>query len=420
MSDRPTITLCMIVKDEEHVIKRCLESIYKYIDRYDISDTGSTDKTKEIIKEFFDEKGIPGEVHEIPWEGFGKSRTQALRNCDGKADYAWMIDADDSLEGDFTQALDFIDKTRFSSYSLKIGRGRNFTWWRNQIFKTEDRWRYVGVLHEYADCDDRQTKKMSQIHSDYFVHARTEGARNVGVTPEEKYLKDAAVLEDALLNPDSQNYDPTNDRYHFYLAQSYFDAGKYDKAKEWYEKRVKMGGWEEEAFYSLYRVGICSGLLEEPWEKTLMYFMMAWDARPWRAEPLHQISRVFRLNGKPRLAYLYATQAAKIPYPTQDILFLASDIYEWMCLDEITATAFYVGEFEQGLDACNRLLSENKLPSDQIPRIKDNKNQYILAIQNRNDKIKQQKKMQEQVKRELKLTPNKSSSKSYKKKKKGS
>jgi len=55
MIDRPTITLCMIVKDEEHVIKRCLESIYKYIDRYDISDTGSTDKTKEIIKEFFDE-----------------------------------------------------------------------------------------------------------------------------------------------------------------------------------------------------------------------------------------------------------------------------------------------------------------------------------------------------------------------------
>ena len=111
MSEKTTITLCMIVKNEEHVIERCLSSVYKYIDRYDISDTGSTDKTKEIIKKFFDEKGIPGEVHDIPWEGFGKSRTQALRNCDGKADYAWMIDADDSLEGDFTQALDFIDKT---------------------------------------------------------------------------------------------------------------------------------------------------------------------------------------------------------------------------------------------------------------------------------------------------------------------
>ena len=50
MSKRPTVTLCMIVKDEEHIIRECLESMAPYIDRYDISDTGSTDKTKEIIK----------------------------------------------------------------------------------------------------------------------------------------------------------------------------------------------------------------------------------------------------------------------------------------------------------------------------------------------------------------------------------
>ena len=73
MSKRPSVTLCMIVKNEEHIIKECLESIYKHIDRYDISDTGSTDKTKEIIKEFFDEKGVHGEVYDIPWKGFGKS-----------------------------------------------------------------------------------------------------------------------------------------------------------------------------------------------------------------------------------------------------------------------------------------------------------------------------------------------------------
>ena len=59
MSKRPTVTLCMIVKDEEHIITECLESIYKYIDRYDITDTGSSDRTKEIIKEFFDEKSNP-------------------------------------------------------------------------------------------------------------------------------------------------------------------------------------------------------------------------------------------------------------------------------------------------------------------------------------------------------------------------
>ena len=53
MNKRPTVTLCMIVKDEEHIIRDCLSSIAPYIDRYDISDTGSTDRTKEIIKELF-------------------------------------------------------------------------------------------------------------------------------------------------------------------------------------------------------------------------------------------------------------------------------------------------------------------------------------------------------------------------------
>jgi len=406
----------MIVKNEEHVIERCLSSIYKYIDRYDISDTGSTDKTKEIIKKFFDEKGIPGEVHDIPWEGFGKSRTQALRNCDGKADYAWVIDADDTVDGDFSEALKYIEQTRMSSYSLRIGRGPNFTWWRNQIFKTDDMWHYVGVLHEYANCPERENKIMGQIRGDYFIHARTEGARNVGVTPEEKYLKDAAVLEDALLNPDSENYEPKNDRYHFYLAQSYFDAGKYEKAKEWYMKRATMGGWEEEVFYSIYRVGICSGLLEEPWESTLMHFMMAWDARPWRAEPLHQISRVFRMNGKPKLAYLYASQAAKIPFPEYDILFLASDIYSWMCLDELCSTAFYAGQLEEGLNACNRLLSDGKLPEDQVSRIESNRDHYLLSIRQRDERIRQNQIM---IEKQNNLQKEKNTkNKTYKKRKK--
>ena len=49
---KPYLTLCMIVKDEEHCIERCLESVAPFIDRYDITDTGSTDKTKEKIKNF--------------------------------------------------------------------------------------------------------------------------------------------------------------------------------------------------------------------------------------------------------------------------------------------------------------------------------------------------------------------------------
>ena len=99
--DGVTVTLCMIVNDETHIIKECLESMLPYIDRYDITDTGSTDGTPELIKEFMDEHGVPGEVYLSDWKGFGKSRSESLINAEGKATYAWMIDADDKITGTF-------------------------------------------------------------------------------------------------------------------------------------------------------------------------------------------------------------------------------------------------------------------------------------------------------------------------------
>ena len=76
---KPTVTLCMIVKDEEHIIHECLDSMKPYVDRFDITDTGSTDRTKEIIQEWSEKNNIPGTVYDHPWEGFGKSRTASLR-----------------------------------------------------------------------------------------------------------------------------------------------------------------------------------------------------------------------------------------------------------------------------------------------------------------------------------------------------
>ena len=66
--DGVTVTLCAIVKNESHIIKEMLESMIPYIDRYDITDTGSDDGTPELIKEFMKEKGIPGEVYLSDWK----------------------------------------------------------------------------------------------------------------------------------------------------------------------------------------------------------------------------------------------------------------------------------------------------------------------------------------------------------------
>ena len=371
-----TITLCMIVKNETHIIKECLESMLPYIDRYDITDTGSTDGTPELIKEFFDEHGIEGEVYLCDWKGFGDhrgkmgSRTESLRNCDGKADYAWVIDADDYISGEFT----FPEKMTCDSYSLRLGR-EDFTWWRTQIFKTGVEWKYIGVLHEYAECATKDPPETERIFGNYHVTARTEGARNVGITTVEKYTRDAEMLKEALED------EPDNVRYQFYLAQSYFDSQQYEKSLEAYLKRAEMGGWEEEAFYSLYRAGMIKALLNHPWPEIQQQFLDAYDFRPIRSEPLYQIARIYRqVHNKPRLAYTFARMALEVPYPKEDILFIGEDIYKWQILDEVAASAYYAGKPHMGYHACKRLMDEKLVPEHSKARVLDNFKQYEQVV----------------------------------------
>ena len=364
----------MIVKNETHIIKECLESIYKYINYWVIVDTGSTDGTQEMIKQFFDEKGIPGELHERPWVSFGHNRSEALALCDGKAQWAWMIDADDFVEGNFQFPLNFPEE--LDGWALKFGRAE-FSWWRTQIFKTGRAWKYVGVLHEYPTIEPGPPK-IGKIEGEYRIVARTLGARNKDITPVEKYKKDAEVLEKALIE------EPGNIRYQFYLAQSYFDSQQWDKAEAAYKKRIELGGWEEEQFYSAFRIGMCRGLQQKQWEEIQQAFLEAWEIRPHRAEPLHQIARVYRLMGHPKLAFLFAQMAAQIPYPQDDILFVADDVYKYGILDEIGSTAFYAGKPHIGYSACKKLLTENLLPKDQIERVQNNLSQYIKFFEQTN------------------------------------
>ena len=204
------------------------------------------------------------------------------------------------------------------------------------------------------------------MDGNYALEARTLGNRNVNVTPIEKYSKDAIVLEEALKT------EPTNSRYQFYLAQSYFDSQQWDKAIAAYYKRVEMGGWEEECYYSLFRVALSEISKNSDWAVVQQKLLDSFDYRPCRAEPLHAIARFLRMNGRPRAAYLFAKHAATIPYPQQDILFIDNNVYDWMVLDELGSTAYYAHDFQTGYAACDALLKGGKLPQTEVERVNKN------------------------------------------------
>jgi glycosyltransferase involved in cell wall biosynthesis/predicted O-methyltransferase YrrM len=359
-----TIGLCMIVKNESKVILRCLESARAIVDYVLIEDTGSTDGTQTIIREWLDRTGIPGEVYDEPWRDFAYNRSHVLARLREKEsiDYALILDADDHIVyGPGFDAAAFKREMSADVYDVEL---RNEVTFRRCLICSNRRaFRYRGVLHEFLERPaDAAT---SGVVKEFYVASTREGSR--GQDPE-KYRKDAEILKKALETEE----DPLlRSRYAFYLAQSYQNAGEKEQALEAYLKRAELGHWSEEVFLSLYCAGHLQQALDRPIEESIASYLRAADAAPSRAESYHAASRLCRENKRFTDAYEYARRGVAIPLPA-DGLFVEPWIYEFGLLDELSIGAYWVGHYRESLEACERLLKDGKLSDDHRERIEDN------------------------------------------------
>ncbi|MGE5786367.1 MAG: glycosyltransferase [Myxococcales bacterium] len=356
---RPTICLNLIVKNELQVLPRCLASIDRFIDTWLIVDTGSSDGTQQLILRYFEAKGMRGELVERPWRDFAHNRTEALHLAARRADYVWIIDADEELTYPEGFTLPVLDSDAYQI--LHRGHRSSTAFYRTQIVRSSLPFRYQGVLHEVILCDAPHST--SRLPAEVVSVGHFDGARNQD--PLAKYRADAAVLKRAL------EAEPDNARYAFYLAQSYRDAGQLPDAVATYERRVAMGGWIEEQWYAAYQLGV---LQERLGHEALAVdaYLRAFDLRPVRAEPLYELARFYRERSKFALGHLFAKRALEIQRP-DDILFLDDSIYAWRILDEFSICAYYVGDKEQGRRVVERLLGEGKLPKEHRARVEKNR-----------------------------------------------
>ncbi len=347
----------MIVRNEAHVVSEVLDCVAPYITTWVIVDTGSEDGTQKVILEHLANQGIPGELFERPWQNFGYNRSEALELAAGRADYIWVIDADDLVIG----TLDFSNLTA-DSYDLRYGPPDGFTYWRPQLFRDGLPWRYEGVVHEFIACD--QPEHRERLLGDYYIDSRRLGGRNLDP---DKYARDRDLLLAEM------ERDPDDARSAFYLAQSYFDLSDFANARIWYERRAAMGGWEEEVYYSLFRAGESMLRLGEPWPQIQDVLLRAHESRPSRAEALYTLAKHYRQEGRFELGHLFASRAAACPLPQHDILFVWAAVHTWSALDEQAVCASQLGLHAEAFALCRRLLACDNLPPDDRARIAANR-----------------------------------------------
>ncbi len=155
-----TISLCMIVKNEELVLRRCLASVKDLVDEIIIVDTGSTDKTKEIAKDFTDK------IYDFEWvDDFAKARNFAFSK--GTGDYLMWLDADDVIENEDREKFLNFKKNELVDDSISIYRMR-YVWSfdsrgnvlgeikRGRLFRRKDNPTWQGRIHEVIPFNNNQ------------------------------------------------------------------------------------------------------------------------------------------------------------------------------------------------------------------------------------------------------------------------
>ena len=327
----PRVCLNMIVKNESKIIRRLLESVATIIDSYCICDTGSTDDTISIVEDFFMERGIPGKIPREPFRDFGYNRSFALKQCESmQVEYILLLDADMIFHlGAGVTPTDFKRGLTHDAYHMFQGTD-SFYYKNARLVKNRIGASYWGVTHEYLKTPDNSSYGLIE-KSRAFINDVGDGGSKA-----DKFERDIRLLLKGLED------NPNNDRYTFYLANSYRDHGDNDLAIEYYKKRIEIGGWQEEVWHSYYSIGKCYRAKGDI-VNAVHWWMEAYQFFPNRIENLYEIISHYRQIGKNQIAYMYYIMALKqtLLNPNPDYLFLQRDVYDYKLDYEFSIIGYY-------------------------------------------------------------------------------
>ena len=401
--NNPTIGCLMMIKNEEKDIQVTLDTTVEHVDCYIMYDTGSTDKTIDVVKNHCEKHKINLYLIQGEFVNFCVSRNVSL-------DYADTIDVNFLLLLDTCDELRGGEKLRaYAKQEMNKPQDTYLTaqhWWSGnydkyfniRFIKPRCGLRYNGSVHEWIEKVDKDPVKKTvaeRMPEDIILY---QDRVKYGGSSKSRYKRDKVLLYA------DYKKDPKHTRTLFYLAQTCACLGEIEDAFYYYKMRSEYDGFLEEKYHAFLKCGIYSEALGHDWNTSLVYYMKAIEQSQDRAESMVKIAEHYSKVKKWYLAFTFAQMACNLKYPERCILFVNSHCYKYTRWSVLGIVGYYCGKYAEGKMGCIKAIEAG------LNKELDKKNlQFYLdkeKVHTNNLNINKKQFIQENVKQLSKNNPN--------------
>lgn len=315
-----TLSLCMIVKNEEATLSRILAPMSHIADEIIIVDTGSSDATKKIAQKY------TSNIFDFPWiQDFSAARNFAASMS--SMDYWMWLDADDIIKPKWLEELKTLKRTLAPDVDMVMmkyitgfdEKGRPaFSYYRERIMRSHAGYLWEGKVHEAV------TPRGQILYSDIEIEHQKLNAPDLD--------RNLAIYEDMLLH--GETLDP---RHQYYYGRELYFHGRCQDAAAVFEQFLKEpGSWSENCIDACLKLSLCYEQLQIP-SKRLSALFASFSYDIPRAECCCEIGRFMLENGKIQQAIYWYELARSLKPNLQSGAFVQSDYYNfvpsvWLCV----------------------------------------------------------------------------------------
>lgn len=305
-----TLSVCMIVKDEEEVIGRCLACAKRFADEIIVVDTGSSDKTRQIAQDFTEK------IYSFKWiDDFSAARNFSFSKA--SCDYIMWLDADDVVTDENVKKINYLKNTVDSSvntimmkYHVAFDENNKPTlsYYRERMVKRACRLPWVGEIHEVIQPTP------DVLYSDVIIEHRklrcSDPQRNLRIF--EKIIAGGGILDA---------------RQQFYHARELYYNNRIPEAVSEFLKFLKSDGWLPDKISACRDLSACYILTNEE-EKALQALFRSFVFDKPHAEVCCDIGGIF-LKREQYSAAIYWYERALNAEKDEAFGFILEDCYNF-------------------------------------------------------------------------------------------